>query len=337
MTSDTTSSSPTAEFVPPGPGQWMLDTTHHGRRPGTRFMRTIADGASDGFETLTARFGLPLETMEFANVHGYVYARPKAIGDNGKGGAPPPRPIMWLVARLHPELRRRNRTARQAWVERRWREDVDDWFDRGGRSGVLSENLRFQAFDPAGASDDALAAHVEELADHLAEQFVLGFATHGGDIVPCGDYLAHCAGWGITAAEATPLLSGSSPLTVETRDLLAPAARALAAARDAALHRLPSPSSAPARHRQQRRSTAGSNFTAGGSSTATTSTVPHSTNSPTSSGGSSLPSTPTPTPRRPIRRRCVSGFRPISERCSTNCSPRPDTGFAFATTTSDCA
>ena len=230
---NTTPMTPTAEFEPPGHGQWMLDTTHHGRRPGTRFMQSINEGATEGFETLTARFGLPLETMEFANVHGYAYTRPKAIGDNGKGGTPPPRPAMWLIARLHPELRRRNRTANQAWAERRWREDVDAWFDRGGRDGVRTENLRFQAFDPADATDDALATHIEKLAVYLAEQFVLGFETHGGDIVPCGDYLAHCAQWGITAAEATLLLSGSSPLTVETRDLLAPAARVVAEARSA--------------------------------------------------------------------------------------------------------
>ncbi|MGA9276792.1 hypothetical protein, partial [Ilumatobacter sp.] len=229
---DTTSTIPSSEFVPPGPGQWMLDTTHHGRRPTTRFMRPITDRASDGFETLTARFGLPLETMEFATVHGYTYARPKAIGDNGKGGAPPPTAIMWLVARLHPELRRRNRTAREAWAERRWRADVDAWFERGGRDGVLSENLRLQSFDPAAAGDDALATHIEEVSAYLAEQFVLGFETHGGDIVPCGDYLAHCARWGITADDATSLLSGSSPLTVETRDLLAPAARSHASTSD---------------------------------------------------------------------------------------------------------
>lgn len=209
----------------------MLDTTHHGRRPATRFMSAISEGASDGFEQLTARYGLPLETMEFAEVHGYLYARPKAIGDNGKGGAPPPKPVLWLVSRLHPELRRRNRTARWAWAERRWRDDVDDWFDRGGRAGVVAENLRLQRFDPTTADDGALADHVAELADHLAEQFVLGFATHGGDIIPCGDYLAHCADWGISASDATALLAGASPLTVETRDLLEPAARALAAAR----------------------------------------------------------------------------------------------------------
>jgi pyruvate,water dikinase len=208
----------------------MLDTTHHGRRPITRFMLAVSyAGDGDGFANLARRYGLPLETMVFEPVNGYVYARPKAVGEPDEPGSPPPRPVLWLLSRLHPELRRRNKAARRAWSGRIWRDEVDDWFDRGGRAEVVAANL--QRFDVTGADDTLLAAHVEELAAHLAEQFVAGFETHGGDIIPCGDFLAHCAAWGVAAADATALLAGASPLTRETRDLLEPAARAVAAAR----------------------------------------------------------------------------------------------------------
>ncbi len=47
--------------------------------------------------------------------------------------------------------------------------------------------------------------------------------------MPVGDLLAHCETWGIPASEVAGLLTGSSPATVETADLLRPVARAVLA------------------------------------------------------------------------------------------------------------
>ena len=221
-------------FDPPGPGTWMLDTTHHGRRPVTTFYASVSiEENDDGFAMMTKRFGLPLETMQFAQVNGFVYSQPKAVGapENAKSAKAPPKPLLWLIARLHPEMRRRNATAKTVFRDSIWREDVDAWFG-GERQKVIDANLTFQGVDLAHAADRELADHVEALGEHLRRQFVLGFATHGGDIVPTGDFLAHCASWGIGAGEASQLLAGSSPLTTETRDLLAPVAVALTSAGD---------------------------------------------------------------------------------------------------------
>ncbi|MBK5289068.1 MAG: hypothetical protein JJE46_11445 [Acidimicrobiia bacterium] len=218
----------TSTFEAPGPGSWMLDTTHHGRRPTSVFMSELAtDGFTEGFERFTRRFGLPLQTMRAGLVHGYMYARPVPVGEGSKTRPSPPAPVMWLLARVHPELRRRAKTAQAAWDTELWRTDVDRWFG-GGRDALITRNREFQAVDVATASDSELADHIEALAGHLAEQFVVGFETHGGDIIPVGDLLAHCAGWGIPASEVAPLLAGASPLTVETRALLAPVADAVA-------------------------------------------------------------------------------------------------------------
>jgi hypothetical protein len=54
---------------------------------------------------------------------------------------------MKLLVRVHPELRRRAKTAEQAFAQRRWREEVDQWFDRD-RSAQLVENRALQAVDP---------------------------------------------------------------------------------------------------------------------------------------------------------------------------------------------
>ena len=48
-------------------------------------------------------------------------------------------------------------------------------------------------------------------------------------MIPVGDYLAHGARWGISFSDAAALLRGSSPATTATAQVLAPAARAIAA------------------------------------------------------------------------------------------------------------
>ncbi len=215
-------------FEPPGPGGWSLDTTHHGRRPITRFLQPMYRQVfEDGLAHLTARYGLPLAGMKAEFVHGCMYYRGLAVGEKDTPRPAPPAPIMWLVSRLHPELRRRNRTARQAWEQRRWRDDVDTWFhDR--RPVAVDGNLALQRTDLASLDDSALADHVEAAAENFVENARFSFLLHGGDLVPVGDYLAHCASWGIEPSSAAALLEGASPASRETADLLAPVARALA-------------------------------------------------------------------------------------------------------------
>jgi len=215
-------------FEAPGPGEWMLDSTHHGRRPLSGYLRPISAEAYEGMAVLFRRYGLPLAGMDVRHVHGLEYIRPRAVGDSGKGSAPPPTWLMKIVARVHPELRRRNRAASEAWRDRAWREDVDRWFD-GERARVIEANRSFQQVDLAALDDGALVRQLAELTSHMREQARAGFATHGGDIIPVGDYLAHCAEWGIAAPEASALLRGSSPASMETARLLAPVAQALAA------------------------------------------------------------------------------------------------------------
>lgn len=213
-------------WEPPGPGEWMLDTTHHGRRPVTAHLRPLNDEAFGHLAVMFARYGLPLESMAVADVNGCTYIRPRAVGEGDRPKPPPPQPIMRILARLHPELRRRNRTARQAWEERRWRTEVDRWFDHD-RAAVVAANRRFGAVALERLDDGALVAHLDELGAHCLAQAIAGFETHGGDIVPVGDYLAHCSAWGIPVDRAAELLRGASPASMATAASLDSVARAL--------------------------------------------------------------------------------------------------------------
>jgi pyruvate,water dikinase len=220
---------PAETFDPPAPGHWELETAHHGLRPLSPFLR---DAYRRAFETGIVepmqRYGLPLATVQAKFVHGCLYMRPLAIGEK-PGSTPraaPPAFVMKLIARLHPELRRRAKTAEQAFAQRRWRQEVDQWFDHD-RSAQLAENLALQAVGPGALDDVELAAHIANALSHFERSARSNLATHGGDLVPTGDLLAHCERWGISANEAAGLLTGSSPATVETAVMLSPVARAI--------------------------------------------------------------------------------------------------------------
>ena len=219
----------TVTFDPPAPGQWELETTHHGLRPLSPFLRDTYQRAFEaGIVEPMERYGLPLVTVQAKFVNGCLYMRPLAVGEKpgSTPKAPPPAFVMKVLARLHPELRRRAKTAEQAFAQRRWREEVDQWFDHD-RSVQLAKNRALQAVEPGALDDVELAAHVASALSHFEQSARRNLATHGGDLVPSGDLLAHCEVWGISANEAAGLLTGSSPATVETAVMLRPVARAI--------------------------------------------------------------------------------------------------------------
>jgi hypothetical protein len=83
-------------------------------------------------------------------------------------------------------ISRAAKTAQQAFAERRWRDEVDQWFDRD-RSAQLAENLSLQAVEPGALDDVALAAHVTNARSHFERSARRNLATHGADLVPTGD------------------------------------------------------------------------------------------------------------------------------------------------------
>jgi phosphohistidine swiveling domain-containing protein len=217
MTNDTMRATPVT-FDPPGPGFWELESSHHGLRPLSPFLRdTYLRAGLAGFQEMLERYGLPL-----ASIQG---EKPGAAPSAG----PPPR-LLKVLVRVHPTLRRRARTARQAIAERRWRQEVDQWFDHD-RAAQLEADRALQAIDPAALDDHALATHLTETLAHFGRGARRNTATHGGDLVPVGDYVAWCQSHGVEATEAVALLAGSSPATTETAVLLAPVAAAISRSR----------------------------------------------------------------------------------------------------------
>ena len=228
-TAPSSTSASTVTFAPPAPGRWELETAHHGLRPLTPFLRDAYQRAFEsGIVEPLERYGLPLASVEAKFVHGCLYMRPLAVGEKpgSTPKAPPPAFVMKMLSRLHPELRRRAKTAEQAFAQRRWRQEVDQWFDHD-RATQVAENRALQSVEPAALDDLELATHITAALAHFENGAQRNLATHGGDLVPTGDLLAHCERWGIDANEAAGLLTGSSPATIETAEMLRPVARAI--------------------------------------------------------------------------------------------------------------
>jgi hypothetical protein len=323
-------------FEAPGPGEWQLEAGHRGRRPLTAFLGAAHCRAFErGNEQLLARYGLPLAGVRAVLVNGCEYVRPYGIGEGNRPKPAPPLPVLKLLVRLHPELRRRNRAAVNAWRDKRWRSEVDEWFDRE-RSAAIERNLSLQRVDLVHGSDEELVSHIADLLAHYETALTNLMANHGGDLMPVGDYLSHATGWGIGVDHASALLRGSSPATIETTRLLAPAARAIAAAVSMPtavdMVRALDPTA-------RTRLTAGSNDTGTACSRAMTSTGPCCLSGPRYSWRPCSPSQlrPPSTSRHPTRCRYGNRCPPIIGRYSTTSSQRPDTACGSETTRSESA
>ena len=79
---------PVVTFDPPAPGQWELETAHHGLRPLSPFLRDTYQRAFEaGIVEPLQRYGLPLATVQAKFVNGCLYMRPLGVGEK-----PVPRP-----------------------------------------------------------------------------------------------------------------------------------------------------------------------------------------------------------------------------------------------------
>ena len=206
---DTTKST----FEAPGPGQWALDRSHYpgGTTPISEWL--IVESMPAGLGRVFEEIGAPLSHIQPRFVNGFMYTRVwPLIGGDKPSGKLPPTPILKIVARTHPEFRRRAKRAAATMAERPSLAVVERW-DREIRPELLAANHAFQEIDVASLDDAALDHHVSDLLDHARTNFELHFWLHGHDLGPIARYLYECIEWGLEPDEAITALSGASPST----------------------------------------------------------------------------------------------------------------------------
>jgi pyruvate,water dikinase len=210
---------------------WQLETTHvRGAQPRV-FQERAIRGFGDGFAGAARRYGLPIERVEVRFVNDHCYGRMVPVGapepKPGKASRTPPAPVLWLLARLHPELRRRAKAAERTLAEKPWIEDCRRW-ETEQRPALLAANRALQADDLAGLDDNALVDHLRQAADHFQRGMTLHFDLMPAHDIPVGRFVVACSSWGLEAGEALALLAGSSPASVQSAAGLAAIAAACA-------------------------------------------------------------------------------------------------------------
>lgn len=204
----------------PGPGFWELDRSHFsgGTTPIVQWLMTGAMSA--GMRQVMKELGAPVDTVQPRFVNGFCYTRLRPlIAPDKPASKLPPLAILKLVTRLHPEMRRRARSAERALADRPWREVIHHW-ETEGRRAIEAENLALQDMPLGELSDDSLIGHTQDVLAHCRTNLEHHFWLHGYDLGPIGILLTSCSEWGINPAEVIPLLEGASPSTSAPIDAL---------------------------------------------------------------------------------------------------------------------
>lgn len=160
----------TVEWKAPAGGLWELEATHlRGAQPRV-FQERATRAFRDPFMVTAARYGLPIACIELRFVNDHCYARVRPVGapepKPGKPSKAPPAFVLWALARVHPELRRRAKAARRALDERLWRDDLHEW-EQVGRPAMIAAARTLQNEPVEQLDDAALVDHLARALDHL--------------------------------------------------------------------------------------------------------------------------------------------------------------------------
>jgi rifampicin phosphotransferase len=200
-------------FTPPGKGPWDLETTHSARPMTPLAQDAFMTGFPKGFAEGTARYGVLLSHLEPGFSQDFFYNQPVAVGAPAGAMRPPPKPVLQLVSRIHPEMRRRHKAAERAIREKLWREDLTNW-DEVDKPAAIKAHRAIQAVDVAALADAALAEHVDRCARHAVDAAYLHHKYTIPACLPVGDFLAGAIAWtGASVGELMTLLRGRSAIS----------------------------------------------------------------------------------------------------------------------------
>lgn len=198
------------KFEAPGPGTWVLDTTHNAAAM-TPYAGQCFAGLPRGFKEGCAKYGLMLDYLQPVLVHGFMFAQ--QVGFMGKpDSGPPPKFMLQLMSKIHPGLRKRINTAHESFQARRWLQDLKEWDEL--KLDSIARNTRLQSVDLSSLDKEELIQHLQECFVNAEEMVYRHHIYTVGAIMPMGRFLdVATRSSGLTPVEAIALLQGSSEVS----------------------------------------------------------------------------------------------------------------------------
>jgi pyruvate,water dikinase len=204
----------------PSGNNWQKDTAHY-PEPLTPFGWSVMDACGDVTHGVFDEVGTIIRGLEEVSVGGEIYSRVlPAFGSADSTGKPPPALVLGVAARLVPELRRRNATARRVMESGQVQQWVDDWYGND-RDDMTERAAELGRVDLADLDDRALHDHFDRFLS-LAKR---GFEIHFRLVMPYAQALYRLhrlvgdeLGWDDTAISA--MLAGHSPASRSSEEAM---------------------------------------------------------------------------------------------------------------------
>jgi pyruvate,water dikinase len=186
-------SSTNQDFEPPGPGTWELDPVHF-PRPATRYWAEIhPEPFGRGVAEFTKYYGMLLDTMTMAYVHGFAYRSVIPVSDD--------------------QVPARFERAAEVFQGKLWREQLREW-DEVAKPASIKKHRALQAVDADGLSDAELADYLTQCRDHHAEMIFQHMRFTGAAMICVGDLLVHVGDWtSVAPSEVLSMTRGTAPVS----------------------------------------------------------------------------------------------------------------------------
>ena len=198
------------KFEAPGPGTWILDTTHSSGAM-TLYTSHCFEGLPRGFHESLDKYGILLDRVQPAFIHGFFFTQ--QVGLMGKpGDSSPPKWLLQLMFKIHPKLRSRVNAAHEAVQSRRWLQDLAEWDEL--KKDSIARNTALQSIELVKLDRPGLIAHLDSCFENAEEMVYRHHKYSVGSLMPVGRFLdVATLSTGLSAVDVAPLLKGSTAVS----------------------------------------------------------------------------------------------------------------------------
>jgi phosphohistidine swiveling domain-containing protein len=189
-------------------GFWYKETSHWTQPPTPASVSVVYPAISGALRKLALEYGLPLETIDCREIGGWSYSRIVPLG--GKDRKAPPPPIMRLLVRTVPSLRKPVRKMTEAMQKDKFLLALKTWKEES-KPKAIKRNSEFRSADLTSLSDEELRQELSVAVEWANEAFVMHFASSTPQYFTFADLAFTCdelLGW--KESRVIDLLTGVS-------------------------------------------------------------------------------------------------------------------------------